>query len=99
MDFNIFYNKEALSDLEKLKVRAFNDCQIILKKIESILSTNPFPRGKIIKKLKNIQPYLYRLRVNASVSYRIFYRIMGGSVYILKVVSKKDSDKVLRNYF
>ena len=72
---------------------------MILKKIEGILTTNPFPFGQTIKKLKNIQPILYRLRVNASASYRIFYRIIGSSIYILKIVPKKDVDRILKNYF
>ena len=99
MAFNIFYNKDALKDLENIKNKIPNDCVIILKKIENILTDNPFPFGKTIKKLKNIQPTLYRLRVNASVSYRVFYRMIGSSVYILKVVPKKDADRILKNYF
>ena len=99
MAFNIFYNKDALKDLENIKGKIPNDCIVILKKIENILTNNPFPCGKTIKKLKNIQPTLYRLRVNASISYRIFYRIIGNSIYVLKVVAKKDADNVLRRYF
>ena len=99
MAFNVFYNKDALKDLENIKSKILNDCVILLKKIESILTNNPFPFGQTIKKLKNIQPTLYRLRVNAAISYRIFYRIIGGSIYILKIVAKKDADKVLKRYF
>ena len=99
MAFNIFYNKDALKDLENIKSKIPNDCVVILKKIENILTDNPFPFGQTIKKLKNIQPTLYRLRVNASVSYRVFYRMIGSSIYILKVVPKKDSDRILKNYF
>ena len=99
MAFNIFYNKDALKDLENIKNKIPNDCVVILKKIENILTANPFPFGQTIKKLKNIQPTLYRLRVNASMSYRIFYRVIGNSIYILKVVPKKDADRILKNYF
>jgi len=97
--FDVFYNKDVLKDLENIKDKIPNDCVIILKKIENILTENPFPFGQTIKKLKNIQPTLYRLRVNASVSYRIFYRMIGSSIYILKIVPKKDADKILKNYF
>ena len=99
MGFNIFYNKDAIKDLENIKIKVPSDCELILKKFENILSTNPFPFGQTIKRLKNIQPTLYRLRVNASISYRIFYRIIGSSIYILKVVPKKDADKILKRYF
>ena len=63
-----------------------------------MLTLNPFPFGSTIKKLKNIQPVMYRLRVNATQSYRAFYRIIGNSIYILKIVAKKDADKVLKRY-
>ena len=99
MAFNIFYNKDALTDLENINGKIPNDCAVILKKIENILTNNPFPFGQTIKKLKNIQPTLYRLRVNASISYRIFYRIIGSSIYIFKVVPKKDADRILKIYF
>ena len=99
MAFNIFYNKDALKDLENINGKIPNDCAVILKKIENILTNNPFPFGQTIKKLKNIQPTLYRLRVNASISYKIFYRIIGSSIYILKVVPKKDANRILKIYF
>lgn len=99
MGFNIFYDKDALKDLENIKIKIPSDCLIILKKIEDILTTNPFTFGQTVKRLKNIQPALYRLRVNASISYRVFYRIIGDSIYILKIVPKKDADKVLKRYF
>ena len=98
MDFKVFYNQDALNDLEKIKSKVKRDCEVIVKKIEGILTNNPFPFGKTIKKLKNIQPPLYRLRINASVSYRVFYRLIGNSVYILKIVQKKEADRVLRKF-
>ena len=99
MAFNIFYNKDALEDLKNIKDKIPSDCVVILKKIENILTDNPVPFGQTVKKLKNIQPTLYRLRVNASISYRIFYRIIGSSIYLLKIVPKKDADRILKNYF
>ena len=98
MDFKVFYNQDALNDLEKIKTRVSRDCEVLVKKIEGILTNNPFPFGNTIKKLKNIQPTLYRLRINASVSYRVFYRLIGDSVYILKIVPKKEADRVLRRF-
>ena len=99
MAFNILYTKESLEDLEKIKIKSALDSKTVFTKIEAILRNNPFPYGKTIKKLKGIKPDLYRLRINAIQSYRIFYRIIGSEIYILKIVSKKDADKTLRNYF
>lgn len=98
MGFNILYYKDALSDLEKVKSKVFSDTELILNKIEHILVQNPFPQGSTIKKIKNVQPPLYRLRVNGIVSYRVFYRIIGNEIYILRVIPKKDADKVLKKY-
>lgn len=99
MGFNIFYYKDALRDLENIRDKISSDAKLILNKIEIVLTINPFPQGLTIKKLKNIQPYLYRLRVNGIINYRVFYRIIGDTIYILKIVPKKDADKILRRYF
>ena len=88
-----------MEDLKNIKDKIPSDCVVILKKTENILTDNPFPFGQTVKKLKNIQPTLYRLRVNASISYKIFYRIIGSSIYLLKIVPKKDADRILKNYF
>ena len=99
MDFNIYYHKDSLDDLEGIKKKSISDSKIILNKIESILQHNPFPFGSTIKRLKNIQPPLYRLRINALQSYRVFYRIIGNSIYVLKIVPKKEVNKILNRYF
>ena len=99
MGFSILYTEDTLEDLEKIKDGSTNDCNFILNKIENILSTNPFPFGTTIKRLRNIQPTMYRLRINASQSYRVFYRIIGNLIYIIKIVPKKDADRALKRYF
>lgn len=99
MGFNIFYYKDAFKDLENVKNKIPTDAKLILTKIETILTLNPFPYGSTIKKLKNIQPPLHRLRVNGTISYRVFYRIIGDSIYILKIVPKRDVDKILKTLF
>ena len=99
MGFNILYSKDALSDLERVKNKIFSDTELILNKIENILTQNPFPQESTIKKIKNVQPTLYRLRVNGVVSYRVFYRIIGKEVYVLRIIPKKDADKILKKYF
>ena len=99
MAFSILYTEDATKDLEQIKARSINDCNFILSKIENILTANPFPFGTTIKRLRNIQPVMYRLRINATQSYRVFYRIIGNSIYIIKVVPKKDAEKILKRYF
>ena len=60
----------------------------------SVLKENPLPRGKLIKKIKGKKSTFYRLRVN---KYRVVYSIEGTEVVLLKVISKKDADKYIKN--
>ena len=57
------------------------------------LQENPFPRGKLIKKIRGKQSAFYRLRVD---KYRVFFSIEGTEVVIFKVISKKDADKFIK---
>jgi mRNA-degrading endonuclease RelE of RelBE toxin-antitoxin system len=70
--------------------------KIILE--ESInLEAAPSPFKKKIKRIQGIKFPCYRLRVNSgSDSYRIFYGINDDVVYILRIVSKKDADKIVK---
>ncbi|MGH7274352.1 MAG: type II toxin-antitoxin system RelE family toxin [Nitrospiria bacterium] len=80
----------ATRDLDRLQdevVRTVLDALPALK-------GNPFPRGKLIKKIKGKRSTFYRLRVD---KYRVFYSIEGPNVVILKVISKKDADKFIKN--
>ena len=97
MGFNLIYSKAAINDLENIKDSS--DQKFIISKIESILTQHPFPFGKTVKRIKEVEPPLYRLRVNAKQSYRIFYRITDKTVNIEKVVPKKDAHKVLKRLF
>jgi mRNA interferase RelE/StbE len=58
-----------------------------------VLKENPFPRGKLIKKLRGKKETFYRLRVD---KYRVYYTIEGPEVVVLRVLSKKDADKFLK---
>ncbi len=57
------------------------------------LAENPFPRGKLIKKIKGKSVDLYRLRAD---KYRAFYVIESGKVVVLRVLSKKDAERFIR---
>ena len=59
----------------------------------SALTENPFPRGKLIKKIKGKTSTFYRLRVG---DYRVFYSIEGPEVVILGVIGRKDADRFIQ---
>lgn len=58
----------------------------IIKKIRAELVNNPFPRGATIKKLQGFETSIYRLRVNATQSYRVFYQIIQDKSESLKSI-------------
>ncbi|MEK6548935.1 MAG: type II toxin-antitoxin system RelE/ParE family toxin [Nitrospirota bacterium] len=58
-----------------------------------VLKENPFPRGKLIKKLKGKKATFYRLRVD---KYRLYYTLEGSVVAIMRVISKKDAEKFIK---
>lgn len=61
-------------------------CAKIVHSIEA-LRENPFPKGKLIKKIKGKSPDFYRLRAD---KHRVFYIIESGKVVILRILSKKE---------
>jgi len=58
-----------------------------------ILEENPFPRGKLIRKIEGKHSDFYRLRVN---KYRVFFIIETDRVVILRIINKKDADKLIQ---
>ena len=53
------------------------------------------PKNKI-KKIRGIHFPCYRLRIDfQSDSYRLFYGIDENIVYVLRIISKKDADKII----
>ena len=59
----------------------------------NVLIENPFPRGKLIKKIKGTNADFYRFRID---KYRVFYMIEGNEVVVLRVLSKKDAAKFIK---
>lgn len=89
-NFDVILSPHAAKDLD-----GFSD--VVCGKIASALKTlaqSPFPRGKLIKKLKGKSADFYRLRLD---KYRVFYVIESGKVVILRVLSKKDAERYIRN--
>lgn len=90
MEFEIILSPKAAKDLDRLSE---NICKKIINAIQ-ILREIPFPRGKLIKKLTGTKEKFYRLRVD---KYRVFYMIESDKVVILRVLSKKDTDRFIQN--
>ena len=87
--FSIELSPAASRDLDDLEI------EIVAKVLRDrrILEENPFLRGKLIKKIKGKKTAFYRLRVD---KFRIFYEIQPGKVVILRVLSKKESDRFIK---
>jgi len=58
-----------------------------------ILEENPFPRGKLIKKIKGKKAAFYRLRVD---KFRVFFEIQPRKIVILRIFSKKEADRFIK---
>jgi mRNA-degrading endonuclease RelE of RelBE toxin-antitoxin system len=88
-NFNIQITQSAIDDLDS----APNDLRKnILTDIKN-LSSNPFPFGSNIKKLKGFKPPLYRLR---SGGFRVLYRIGSHSITIMRVINRKELERVIK---
>jgi len=81
--FNIVLAPKAVKDLDDLNDK---QCAKILKQIR-VLEENPFPRGKLIKKLKGTID-----------RYRVFFRIEAIKIIILRILSKKDVEKIIKTF-
>lgn len=88
--FELILSPKAVKDLD-----SFSD-SICKKNTTSmqILKENPFPRGKLIKKIKGTKSDFYRLRVD---KYRVFYMVEGNKVIILRVLSKKGAKRFIQH--
>ena len=87
--FVITLSPSAARDLDRLDDKTVRSIFLKLP----ILEENPFPKGKLIKKIRGKKSIFYRLRVG---KYRVFYFLEGRTVVILKVIDKKDADKFIK---
>jgi len=82
--FEIELSPAASRDLDDLEMgmvtKVFSDLKI--------LEDNPFPRGKLIKKIKGKKTSFYRLRMD---KFRVFFEIQHVKIVILRIISKKKS--------
>lgn len=86
--FEIILSPHAVKDMD-----SFSDiiCAKITRSLKSLME-NPFPRSKLIKKIKGKKANFYRLRVD---KYRVFYMIESGKVVVLRILSKKEADRFI----
>ena len=87
--FTITLSPSAVRDLDRLGDKTV---QSVFLKLP-ILKKNPFPQGKLIKKIRGKKSVFYRLRVG---QFRVFYFLEGVEVVILRVIDKKDADKFIK---
>jgi len=58
-----------------------------------LLSSNPFPLGTHIKRLKGFKPSHYRLR---SADYRGLYYVPGRTITIMRIIDRKDLERTIK---
>ena len=87
--FRIELSPAASRDLDELELGIVTN---VLSDIK-ILEENPFPRGKLIKKIKGKKTPFYRLRID---KFRVFYEIQPMKIVILRIISKKEADRFIK---
>ena len=93
-EFEVEFARAAARDLEDVDA-SFR--RKLLDEIERHLATNPFPRGKLIKRLHGFRVPTYELRVQGGGrSYRVVYRLEGRQVFILMIPPRKLLERYLR---
>ena len=89
--FNIELSPAASRDLDDLEMGIVTRVLSDLKTLEN----NPFPRGKLIKKIKGKKSSFYRLRID---KFRVFFEIQHMKIVILRILSKKEAGRFIRRF-
>lgn len=87
--FRIELSPAAARDLDNLEMEVLTKVLSDLK----ILEENPFPRGKLIRKIKGKATSFYRLRVD---KFRVFYFIHHTDIVILRILDKKEAGRFIK---
>ena len=87
--FKVELSPAASRDLDDLEIEVVTKVLSDLK----ILEENPFPRGKMIKKIKGKKTAFYRLRID---KFRVFYEIHQMKIIILRIIGKKEADRYIK---
>jgi len=87
--FEIQLTYSAAEDLDCIP----EDHRIKIIALIKKFASDPFTLGVNIKKLKGFKLPLYRVR---SGDYRILYRVQEKTITIMRVIDRKDLDKVIK---
>ena len=88
--FQLILSPKSVRDLDKFADTIYSKIVNAMR----VLEENPFPRGKLIRKIKGKVLDYYRLRAD---KYRVFYMIEGNKVVVLRVMSKKDAERFIQS--
>lgn len=93
MPFEVHYSSAAQRDLARLD----RDTQRTIVQASMTLKISPFPAGNRRKRIHGLPFPCYRLRIDtASDTFRLFYGIHQGTVYVLRIVARRDADRIIR---
>jgi len=87
--FTIQLTYSAIEDLNLIPETRRIKILAVIKKLPS----NPFSSGPNIKKLRTFKPPIYRIR---SGDYRVLYRVQGKTIIIMRVIDRKDLEKIIK---
>ena len=87
--FEIELSPAASRDLDDLEIGLVTKVLSDLR----ILEYNPFPKGKLIKKIKGKKTSFYRLRMD---KFRVFFEIQHMKIVILRIIGKKEADRFIK---
>jgi mRNA-degrading endonuclease RelE of RelBE toxin-antitoxin system len=94
MKFEIEFTTKAVKDLNSFSPSTQKK---ILKETLKLEKT-PLPFKKRIKKIKGMKFPCYRLRIDLpDDSLRVFYGIEKDTIFVLRIVSRKDAEKILKS--
>ena len=79
--------------LEDIQARSPDVAARILRKLRD-LEENRFPSGDTVKHLEGFEKPTYRLRIG---EYRAVYRISGTVVVILRIITRSELERALRD--
>ena len=89
--FKIELSPAGSRDLDDLEMGIVTKVLSDLKTLEE----NPFPRGKLIKKIKGKKTSFYRLRMD---KFRVFFEIQHMKIVILRILNKKEADRFIKRF-
>jgi mRNA interferase RelE/StbE len=87
--FEIELSPAAARDLDDLELGVVTKVLSDLR----ILEDNPFPKGKLIKKIKGKKTSFYRLRMD---KFRVFFEIQQMKIIVLRILDKKEADRFIK---